>query len=55
MGGRLKGKVGQKGKEITKGLVPVLKFLSNSEHTSLDTRDLLLEVNHQYTHSQPLG
>ena len=27
MGGRLKGKVGQKGEEITKGLGPVRKFL----------------------------
>ena len=32
MGGRLKGKVGQNSEEITKGLVPVLKFLLNSKH-----------------------
>ena len=32
MGSQLKGKVGQKGDKITKGLVPVREFLLNSKH-----------------------
>ena len=33
MGGRLKGKVGQKGEEVAEGLLSVRKFMLNSKHT----------------------